>query len=133
MSLFDASVDLNPHQIEAAMFALKSLLSALSLPIRSDLEKPSRRAFLMPILGWKTPLKDADVYWRLLVTCPAAVVPADMTALRPIAAMYAETWGGILELLLPAGFRAVRGDLNWVDHPLAIINSWCATNGIGID
>ena len=27
MSLFDASVDLNPHQIEAAMFALQSPLS----------------------------------------------------------------------------------------------------------
>ena len=27
MSLFDASVDLNPHQIEAAMFALKSPIS----------------------------------------------------------------------------------------------------------
>ena len=27
MSLFDASVDLNPHQIEAALFALQSPLS----------------------------------------------------------------------------------------------------------
>lgn len=27
MSLFDAAVDLNPHQIEAALFALKSPLS----------------------------------------------------------------------------------------------------------
>ena len=27
MSLFDASVDLNPHQIDAALFALKSPLS----------------------------------------------------------------------------------------------------------
>ena len=27
MSLFDASVDLNPHQIEAAMFALQSPLA----------------------------------------------------------------------------------------------------------
>ncbi len=32
-SLFDASVDLNPHQIEAALFALRSPLSAL-LPTR---------------------------------------------------------------------------------------------------
>lgn len=27
MSLFDASVDLNPHQIDAALFALKSPIS----------------------------------------------------------------------------------------------------------
>jgi hypothetical protein len=36
MSLFDASVDLNPHQIEAAMFALQSPLSeGVTRPERS--------------------------------------------------------------------------------------------------
>lgn len=44
MSLFDASVDLNPHQIEAAMFALQSpLAEGVILPMRSVSAKPSRQ------------------------------------------------------------------------------------------
>lgn len=36
MSLFDAAVDLNPQQIEAALFALQS-------PLSKELEKQQRR------------------------------------------------------------------------------------------
>lgn len=65
MSLFDASVDLNPHQIEAAMFALKSPLSKGSFwPMRSDLEKPIE-AGLVLCQYW------AEKRRRLLVICPA--------------------------------------------------------------
>jgi SNF2 family DNA or RNA helicase len=53
MSLFDASVDLNPHQIEAAMFALKSPLSkGVILADEVGLGKTHRgRPRSMPILG----------------------------------------------------------------------------------
>jgi hypothetical protein len=45
MSLFDAAVDLNPHQIEAALFALESPPpKGFSLPTKLDLGKRSRPA-----------------------------------------------------------------------------------------
>jgi len=43
MALFDACVDLNPHQIEAAMFALRSPLSkGVVLADEVGLGKPSK-------------------------------------------------------------------------------------------
>ena len=67
MSLFDASVDLNPHQIEAALFALES-------PI-------SKGVLLADEVGLGKTIEAAIVlcqYWaerkrRLLVICPASL------------------------------------------------------------
>ena len=45
-SLFDACVDLNPHQIDAALFALRNPIAkgVPILPTRLALERPSKRA-----------------------------------------------------------------------------------------
>lgn len=67
MSLFDASVDLNPHQIEAALFALKSPLS--------------KGVLLADEVGLGKTIEAGIVlcqYWserrrRLLVICPASL------------------------------------------------------------
>jgi SNF2 family DNA or RNA helicase len=66
-SLFDASVDLNPHQIEAALFALKNPLSkGVILADEVGLGKTIEAAL---VLGQ---------YWaerkrRLLIVCPASL------------------------------------------------------------
>jgi hypothetical protein len=56
MSLFDASVGLNPHQIEAAMFALQSSLSeGVISPTKSGSAKQSKQAYGAPsarLGGW---------------------------------------------------------------------------------
>jgi len=67
MSLFDARVDLNPHQIEAALFALKSPLS--------------KGVLLADEVGLGKTIEAGIVlcqYWserrrRLLVICPASL------------------------------------------------------------
>ena len=67
MSLFDASVDLNPHQIEAAMFALKSPLSkGVVLADEVGLGK-TIEAGLVLCQYW------AERRRRLLVVCPASL------------------------------------------------------------
>src|ERR1700688_942567 len=67
MSLFDASVDLNPHQIEAAMFALKSPLSkGVILADEVGLGK-TIEAGLVLCQYW------AERRRRLLVICPASL------------------------------------------------------------
>ena len=67
MSLFDASVDLNPHQIEAAMFALKSPLSkGVILADEVGLGK-TIEAGLVLCQYW------AEHKRRLLVVCPASL------------------------------------------------------------
>ena len=66
-ALFDASVDLNPHQIEAALFALKSPLS--------------KGVLLADEVGLGKTIEAGIVlcqYWserkrRLLVICPASL------------------------------------------------------------
>src|SRR2546426_747251 len=67
MSLFDAVVDLNPHQIEAAMFALKSPLS--KGVILADEVGPGKtmEGGLARCQYW------AERRRRLLVICPAAI------------------------------------------------------------
>jgi hypothetical protein len=51
-ALFDAAVDLNPHQIEAALFALQSPLSnGVILADEVVLERPSRPDSPLPVLG----------------------------------------------------------------------------------
>lgn len=67
MSLFDASVDLNPHQIEAALFALRSPLSkGVLLADEVGLGK-TIEAGLVLCQYW------AERRRRLLVVCPAAL------------------------------------------------------------
>jgi ERCC4-related helicase len=67
MSLFDACVDLNPHQIEAAMFALKSpLRKGVILADEVGLGK-TIEAGLVLCQHW------AEGRRRLLVICPAAL------------------------------------------------------------
>src|SRR5215470_9605114 len=67
MSLFDASVDLNPHQIEAAMFALKSPLSkGVLLADEVGLGK-TIEAGLVLCQYW------AERKRRLIVICPASL------------------------------------------------------------
>jgi len=67
MSLFDASVDLNPHQIEAAMFALQSPLSnGVVLADEVGLGKTIEAGIVL-CQRW------AERRRRLLVVCPAAI------------------------------------------------------------
>lgn len=66
-SLFDASVDLNPHQIEAALFALRSPLSkGVVLADEVGLGKTIEAALVLCQL-W------AERKRKLLVICPAAL------------------------------------------------------------
>lgn len=67
MSLFDASVDLNPHQIDAAMFALQSPLSkGVILADEVGLGK-TIEAGLILCQYW------AERKRRLLIVCPASI------------------------------------------------------------
>src|SRR6476620_2234534 len=66
-SLFDASVDLNPHQIEAALFALHSPLSqGVILADEVGLGQTIEAGIVLCQL-W------AERKRRLLVICPAAI------------------------------------------------------------
>src|SRR6202163_4832953 len=67
MSLFDAAVDLNPHQIEAAMFALESPLSkGVILADEVGLGKTIEAGIVL-CQFW------AERKRRLLVLCPASL------------------------------------------------------------
>src|SRR6202051_2399101 len=67
MSLFDAAVDLNPHQIEAAIFALESPLSkGVLLADEVGLGKTIEAGIVLCQL-W------AERKRRLLVVCPASL------------------------------------------------------------
>ena len=67
MSLFDAAVDLNPHQIEAALFALESPLSkGVLLADEVGLGKTIEAGIVLCHL-W------AERKRRLLVICPASL------------------------------------------------------------
>ena len=67
MSLFDAQVDLNPHQIEAALFALRSPISqGVILADEVGLGK-TIEAGLVLSQHW------AERRRRLLVICPASI------------------------------------------------------------
>lgn len=67
MSLFDASVDLNPHQIEAAMFALQSPLSeGVILADEVGLGKTIEAGIVL-CQRW------AERKRRLIVICPASI------------------------------------------------------------
>ena len=67
MALFDANVDLNPHQIEAALFALRSPVSkGVILADEVGLGKTIEAGLVLCQL-W------AERKRRLLVICPAAL------------------------------------------------------------
>ena len=67
MSLFDAAVDLNPHQIEAALFALESPLSkGVILADEVGLGKTIEAGIVL-CQFW------AERKRRLLVICPASL------------------------------------------------------------
>src|SRR3954467_13247263 len=67
MSLFDAAVDLNPHQIEAALFALQSPLSkGIVLADEVGLGKTIEAGIVL-CQYW------AERRRRLLVICPASI------------------------------------------------------------
>ncbi|MEZ4397793.1 MAG: SNF2-related protein, partial [Candidatus Krumholzibacteriia bacterium] len=67
MSLFDAAVDLNPHQIEAALFALQSPLSTgVVLADEVGLGKTIEAGIVL-CQYW------AERRRRLLVICPASI------------------------------------------------------------
>src|SRR5574340_97522 len=67
MSLFDACVDLNPHQIEAALFALRSPLSkGVVLADEVGLGKTIEAGIVL-CQFW------AERKRRLLVLCPASL------------------------------------------------------------
>ncbi|MFN7257994.1 MAG: SNF2-related protein, partial [bacterium] len=66
-ALFDAAVDLNPHQIEAALFALRSPLSkGVMLADEVGLGKTIEAGIVLCQL-W------AERRRRLLVICPASI------------------------------------------------------------
>ena len=66
-SLFDACVDLNPHQIEAALFALRSPISkGVLLADEVGLGK-TIEAGLVVCQSW------AECHRRILVICPASI------------------------------------------------------------
>ena len=67
MSLFDASVDLNPHQIEAAMFALQSPLSEGAILADEVGLGKTIEAGIVLCQKW------AERKRRLLIICPASI------------------------------------------------------------
>ncbi len=95
MSLFDASVDLNPHQIEAALFALQSPLSkGVILADEVGLGKTIEAGIVL-CQFW------AERKRRLLVICPAA--------LRKQWALEMQEKFNLPTLVLDAkGFREIR-------------------------
>lgn len=67
MSLFDASVDLNPHQIEAAMFALQSPLAEGAILADEVGLGKTIEAGIVLCQKW------AERKRKLLIICPAAI------------------------------------------------------------
>jgi SNF2 family DNA or RNA helicase len=67
MSLFDASVDLNPHQIEAAMFALQSPLSEGAILADEVGLGKTIEAGIVLCQKW------AERKRRLVIICPASI------------------------------------------------------------
>jgi superfamily II DNA or RNA helicase len=67
MSLFDASVDLNPHQIEAAMFALQSPISEGAILADEVGLGKTIEAGIVLCQKW------AERKRRLLIICPASI------------------------------------------------------------
>ncbi|WP_206171517.1 SNF2-related protein [Thiorhodococcus mannitoliphagus] len=112
-SLFDASVDLNPHQIEAALFALRSPLSkGVVLADEVGLGK-TIEAGLVLCQFWSERKR------RLIVVCPAALR-------RQWAAELAEKFNLPVQILDAQTVRQLRktGTLNPFDQRAVLILSY---------
>ncbi len=108
MSLFDAAVDLNPHQIEAALFALQSPLSkGVVLADEVGLGKTIEAGIVL-CQYW------AERRRRLLVICPASI--------RKQWALELEEKFSLPALVLDAkAFREARREGRDPLHPSAIV------------
>jgi len=148
-SLFDASVDLNPHQIEAALFALKSPLS--------------KGVLLADEVGLGKTIEAGIVlcqYWserrrRLLVICPASLrkqwaMEMEEKFNLPAIVLYAKTWRNALKkglsplsqkaiIILSYNYankmreelKAVAWDLVVIDEAHKLRNAYRESNKIG--
>ncbi len=148
-SLFDASVDLNPHQIEAALFALKSPLS--------------KGVLLADEVGLGKTIEAGIVlcqYWserkrRLLVICPASLRKQWALELEekfnlPVVVLDAKTWRDQLEkdqsplnqkviIILSYNYasrirdelKAIAWDLVVIDEAHKLRNAYRESNKIG--
>lgn len=152
-SLFDASVDLNPHQIEAALFALRNpLQEGVLLADEVGLGKTIEAALVL-CQYW------AERRRRLLVICPASLrkqwaqelhekfaVPAtvvDAAALKrqsaadALSALHAWAGKGVLVMSYPfaarleAELRAVAWDAVVLDEAHKLRNAHRASNRMG--
>lgn len=150
MSLFDAAVDLNPHQIEAAMFALRSpLQKGVILADEVGLGK-TIEAGLVLCQHW------AERKRRLLVICPASLRKQWSLELQekfnlPTCVLDAKTYRQSVRDGNPTPFDAAsviitsyhfasrfRGDLRAVAYDLVVIdeahklrNAYRSSNKIG--
>ncbi|MDO9011054.1 MAG: SNF2-related protein [Gallionella sp.] len=148
-SLFDASVDLNPHQIEAALFALKSPLS--------------KGVLLADEVGLGKTIEAGIVlcqYWserrrRLLVICPASLRKQWALELEekfnlPAVVLDAKTWSDTLKkgqsplsqktiIILSYNYankmrdelKAIAWDLVVIDEAHKLRNAYRESNKIG--
>lgn len=148
-SLFDASVDLNPHQIEAALFALKSPLS--------------KGVLLADEVGLGKTIEAGIVlcqYWserrrRLLVICPASLRKQWAIELKekfnlPAVVLDAKTWRDTLKrgvspinqkavVILSYNYankirdelKAIAWDLVVIDEAHKLRNAYRESNKIG--
>lgn len=148
-SLFDASVDLNPHQIEAALFALKSPLS--------------KGVLLADEVGLGKTIEAGIVlcqYWserrrRLLVICPASLrkqwaMEMEEKFNLPAVVLDAKTWRNALKkglsplsqkaiIILSYNYankmrdelKAVAWDLVVIDEAHKLRNAYRESNKIG--
>ncbi|MBV9215171.1 MAG: DEAD/DEAH box helicase family protein [Acidobacteria bacterium] len=149
MSLFDASVDLNPHQIEAALFALQSPLSeGVILADEVGLGKTIEAGIVL-CQFW------AERKRRLLVICPASLRKQWALELREKFNLSAEvldakaiklarrdgkdplspTRVGIMSFNLASAIRdelkAIQWDLVVVDEAHKLRNAYRPSNKIG--
>jgi hypothetical protein len=149
MSLFDAAVDLNPHQIEAALFALQSPLSkGVVLADEVGLGKTIEAGIVL-CQYW------AERRRRLLVICPASIRKQWALELQekfslPAAVLDARAYrearreardpiqpGAILILsfhfahALREELRAVRWDLVVIDEAHKLRNAYRPSNKVG--
>ena len=113
MSLFDASVDLNPHQIEAAMFALHSpLAEGVILADEVGLGKTIEAGIVL-CQKW------AERKRRLLVICPASIRKQWATELSEKFSLPA--------IVIDAAFAREeqrRGNMRPLEQPAVVIASY---------
>ena len=65
MALFDACVDLNPHQIEAAMFALRSHGEKVSISFLLNVWNPGKFDVMDALAVWESLQRNAFCDWAM--------------------------------------------------------------------